>query len=71
MIVQRIETHIIKESNPIYGWILDECSRSKNLYNKTLFIYRQAFTGNHDKIEDFKPIIRHDKFISSFWKRMS
>lgn len=66
MIVQRIENHIIKESNPIYGWILEECSRSRNLYNKTLFIYRQAFTGNHDKIKDFKSIIRHEKFISSF-----
>lgn len=66
MIVQRTETHIIKESHPIYNWILDECLHSKNLYNKTLFIYRQAFTGNHDKIEDFKPIIRHEKFISSF-----
>ena len=66
MIVQRTETHIIKESNPIYGWIIEECSRSRNLYNKTLFIYRQAFTGNHDKIEDFKSIIRHEKFISSF-----
>ena len=66
MIVQRTETHIIKESNPIYYWIVDECLRSRNLYNKTLFIYRQAFTGNHDKIEDFKPIIRHEKFISSF-----
>ena len=66
MIVQRTETHIIKESHPIYRWIVDECLRSRNLYNKTLFVYRQAFTGNHDKIEDFKPIIRHDKFISSF-----
>ena len=66
MIVQRTETHIIKESNPIYDWILEECLRSRNLYNKTLFIYRQAFTGNHDRIEDFKSIIRHDKFISSF-----
>ena len=66
MIVQRTETHIIKESNPIYRWILEECSRSRNLYNKTLFIYRQAFTGNHDKIENFKSIIRHEKFISSF-----
>ena len=54
MIVQRTETHIIKESNPIYGLDCEECSRSRNLYNKTLFIYRQAFTGNHDKIEDFK-----------------
>ena len=66
MIVQRTETHVIKESHPIYRWILEECSCSRNLYNKTLFIYRQAFTGNHDKIEDFKPIIRHNKFISSF-----
>ena len=66
MIVQRTETHVIKESHPIYNWILEECLRSKNLYNKTLFIYRQAFTGNHDKIEDFKTIIRHEKFISSF-----
>ena len=66
MIVQRTETHVIKESHPIYHWILEECSRSRNLYNKTLFIYRQAFTGNHDKIEDFRPIIRHNKFISSF-----
>ena len=57
MIVQRTETHIIKESHPIYNWIVDECLRSRNLYNKTLFIYRQAFTGNHDRIEDFKPII--------------
>ena len=66
MIVQRTETHVIKESHPIYRWIVEECLRSRNLYNKTLFIYRQAFTGNHDKIEDYKSIIRHDKFISSF-----
>ena len=66
MLVQRTETHIIKESHPIYHWIADECLRSRNLYNKTLFIYRQAFTGNHDKIEDFRSIIRHEKFISSF-----
>lgn len=66
MIVQRTETHIIKESHPIYNWIVEECSRSKNLYNKTLFIYRQAFTGKHDNIPEFKDIIKHDKFIASF-----
>lgn len=66
MIVQRTETHIIKESNPIYNWIVEECSRSKNLYNRALYIYRQAFTCKHDLIEDYKNIIRHDKFISSF-----
>ena len=66
MIVQRTETHIIKESHPIYRWIVEECSRSRNLYNKTLFIYRQAFTGKHDNIPEFKDIIKHDKFIASF-----
>lgn len=66
MIVQRTETHIIKESNPIYSWILDECLRSKNLYNRALYIYRQAFTGKHDNIPEFKDIIKHDKFIASF-----
>ena len=66
MIVQRTETHVIKESHPIYRWIVEECSRSKNLYNKTLFIYRQAFTGNHNNIPEYKDIIKHDKFIASF-----
>ena len=66
MIVQRTETHVIKESHPIYRWIVEECSRSKNLYNKTLFIYRQAFTGNHDKIEEYRDIIKYGKFMSSF-----
>ena len=66
MIVQRTETHIIKESDPIYAWILDECLRSKNLYNRALYVYRQAFTGKHDNIPEFKDIINHDKFIASF-----
>ena len=66
MIVQRTETHIIKESHPIYRWIVEECSRSKNLYNRALYVYRQAFTGKHDNIPEFKDIIKHDKFIASF-----
>ena len=66
MIVQRTETHIIKESNPIYAWVLEECLRSKNLYNRALYVYRQAFTGKHDNIPEFKDIIKHDKFIPSF-----
>ena len=66
MVVQRAETHIIKESNSIYAWILEECLRSKNLYNRALYVYRQAFTGKHDNIPEFKDIIKHDKFIASF-----
>ena len=66
MIVQRTETHIIKESDNLYRWIVEECSRSKNLYNRALFIYRQVFTDNHDNIPEYKDIINHDKFIASF-----
>ena len=66
MIVQRTETHIIKESNPLYRWTLEECSRSKNLYNKALYIYRQAFTEKHENISDYVSIVNNKKFISSY-----
>ena len=66
MIVQRTETYIIKESNPLYRWIIEECSRSKNLYNKALYIYRQAFTERHENISDYVSIVNNKKFISSY-----
>ena len=66
MIVQRTETHIIKESNHLYRWILEECSRSRNLYNKALYIYRQAFTEKHENISDYVSIVNNKKFISSY-----
>ena len=66
MIVQRTETHIIKESDHLYRWIVDECSRSKNLFNKALYIYRQAFTENHENISDYVSIVNNKKFISSY-----
>ena len=66
MIVQRTETHIVTESHPIYNWIVDECSRSKNLYNKALYIYRQAFTEKHENISDYVSIVNNKKFISSY-----
>ena len=66
MLVQRTETHIIKESNPLYRWILEECSRSRNLYNKVLYIYRQVFTERHENISDYVSIVNNKKFISSY-----
>ena len=66
MIVQRTETHVIKESHPIYNWILEECSRSRNLYNKALYIYRQAFTEKHENISDYISVVNNKKFISSY-----
>ena len=66
MVVQRTETHIIKESHPIYRWIVEECLRSKNLFNKALYIYRQAFTERHENISDYISIVNNKKFISSY-----
>ena len=66
MVVQRTETHIIKESHPIYRWIVEECLRSKNLYNKALYIYRQAFTEKHENISYYVSIVNNKKFISSY-----
>ena len=66
MVVQRTETHIIKESHPIYRWIVEECLRSKNLFNKALYIYRQAFTEKHENISDYISIVNNKKFISSY-----
>ena len=66
MVVQRTETYIIKESDNLYRWIIEECSRSKNLYNKALYIYRQAFTERHENISDYVSIVNNKKFISSY-----
>ena len=66
MIVQRTETHVIKESDHLYRWILEECFRSKILFNKALYIYRQAFTEKHENISDYVSIVNNKKFISSY-----
>lgn len=66
MEIQRTEVHLIKEGSPFYKWAIDECARSRNLYNKALYIYRQAFTGNHQNIEEYKMIIQKDKFVNGF-----
>lgn len=66
MEVQRTETHLIKEGSSFYRWAMSECERSKNLYNRALYIYRQAFTGQHQNIEDYKMIIQKGKFVNGF-----
>ena len=64
--MQRIETHIIKSNKPIYKELVEMCQYSKNLYNYTLYIYRQAFTGKHENIEEYKDLIRNERFVSSY-----
>lgn len=70
--VTRVETHFIKKSDPFYDWASEEFLLSRNLYNKTLYIYRQAFTGKHENIPDFIDIIKNERFVGKFdvMKRM-
>ena len=64
--VTRVETHFIRKSDPFYDWASEEFLKSRNLYNKTLYIYRQAFTGKHENIPEFVDIIKNDRFVGKF-----
>ena len=62
----RVETHQIKEGTSFYNWAVQECSLNTSLYNRTLYILRQAFTGKHDNIPEYTDLIKKEKFISKF-----
>ena len=64
--VTRVETHFIKKSDPFYEWASNEFLLSRNLYNRTLYIYRQAFTGKHENISEFVDIIKDERFVKKF-----
>lgn len=42
------------------------CFSSKNLYNKVNFIIRSAFLGKTENIEDFKDLIKNDRFVGGY-----
>lgn len=46
MISQRVEQHVIRKSNPLWGIIDANCYYSKNLYNYANYIIRQEFILN-------------------------
>lgn len=73
MIIQRTEKHIINKNHP--DWLICDklCFNSKNLYNKVNFIIRSAFLGKFENIEDYKDLIKNEKFIDKYEliKRMS
>ena len=61
-----VETHQIKEGTPFYIWAMKECSLNTSLYNRTLYILRQAFSGKHENIPEYVDIIKKERFISVF-----
>ena len=61
-----VETHIVKKGHPFYDWAMGECLLSRNLYNRVLFIYRQAFTGHHENIEEYRDLIKNERFVNAY-----
>lgn len=47
MIVQRVEKHVIKTSNPYYSLLCDYTHKAKNLYNHANYLIRQEFFTNN------------------------
>lgn len=66
MRVQRVEKHIIKRNHPDWKICDKLCFSSKNLYNKVNFIIRSAFLGKTENIEDFKDLIKNDRFVGGY-----
>lgn len=66
MRVQRVEKHIIKRNHPDWKICDKLCFSSKNLYNKVNFIIRSAFLGKAENIEDFKDLIKNDRFVGGY-----
>ena len=66
MKVQRVERHIISKGSENFRILREYCLLSTRLYNRTLYIVRQAFTGKHENITEYKDLIRDERFISEF-----
>lgn len=66
MRVKRVEKHIIKRNHPDWKICDKLCFNSKNLYNKVNFIIRSAFLGKLENIEDFKGLIKNDRFVGGY-----
>lgn len=63
MIVQRVEQHKIKSSNPYFDFLKEYCRKSKDLYNHGNFLIRQSFLSGNSKYlsyYDVERILKHD-----------
>lgn len=63
MIVQRVEQHKIKSSNPYFVLLKEYCRKSKDLYNHGNFLIRQSFLSDNSKYlsyYDIERILKHD-----------
>ena len=66
MKVQRVEKHIIKRNHPDWKICDEMCFNSKNLFNKVNFIIRSAFLGKTENIEEYRDLIKNDRFVGGY-----
>lgn len=64
--VVRVEKHIMRSSDPMFASLLSDCEKAKSLYNRAIYILRQAFLGYHENIPEYRDLIQKGKFISWF-----
>ena len=66
--MQRTMSYILKRSKSKrdFDLLMDMCHKSKNLYNYTNYIVRQAFTEHPENIPEFEDILTNKRFVSEF-----
>ena len=62
MIAQRVEKHLIKQSNKYYQMFCDFTHKSKNLYNHANYLIRKEFTENNKwlRFGDIDKLLKKD-----------
>lgn len=60
----RVEKHIMRSSDPLYEGLIEDCSAATTLYNRSIFILRHAFLGQHSDIPEYQDLIKDERFIS-------
>lgn len=59
-----VEKHIMKSCSPLYKELLEDCNAATHLYNRTIYILRHAFLGQHEAIAEYQDLIKDGRFIS-------
>ena len=66
--MKRVLTYILTKdkSKEDFRLLSELCHNSKNLYNYTNYIVRQAFAGKPENIEEYRDLIYDKRFISEY-----
>ena len=59
-----VERHVIRSSDPLYKGLLEDANAGTHLYNRAIYILRQAFTDHHENIPEYADLIREGRFVS-------